>query len=178
MDEYAGYNIGDIITICRSINGESVVIGKAKIVLFRNSQCGLKIISEDPVIQIGDFIKETNETSISMQYNFSKNRNRTLTYVSLGVGIMASGLGYNFYRTATERYDDYKVATTSQDAIRLYDHAEKNYNYSKVSLSVGGGLLLFALINELILMPKPQKFNEFSIHTNAAQRTIGISYNF
>jgi hypothetical protein len=186
IDETDGYKIGDTVTIRRSINGKSVVIGQAEIVTFRNSECALKIISENPVIQVGDFVNELKgraDNDISELFEstpnvYSKKRDHTLTYVSLGAGILISSIGNSYYTTAKKHYDEYKVATTSQDAVRLYDLAKKNYNYSKISFSIGGGLVLFALINELFLMSTPKKSNTFSIHHDVTHGMIGICYNF
>jgi len=186
IDETDGYEIGNTIPICRSINGKRVVIGKAEIVTFRNSECALKIISENPVIQVGDFVNELNENTdndILESFNstpniYSKKRDHTLTYVSLGAGILISGIGNSYYTTAKKHYNDYQVAATSQDAVRLYDLAKKNYDYSIISFSIGGGLVLFALINELFLMSTPKKSNTFSMYHDVTHGTIGICYHF
>ena len=186
IDNTDGYRIGDTITIYRSINGKSVVIGQAEIVTFRNSQCALKIISENPAIQVGDFINEPNgnsdndilESFKSTPNIYSKKRDHTLTYVSLGAGILISSIGSSYYTITKKHYDNYQVATTSQNAVQLYDLAEKNYNYSKISFGIGGGLVLFALVNELFLMPKSKKANTFSMRYDTTHGTIGICYNF
>ena len=186
IDETTGYKIGDSINIYRSIDGESVFIGNAKIVQFRHSKCALEVVSENPTIKVGDFMEPFNDFTIddfsSSNYSqrniYNKKRNHTLTYLTISAGIIVSAISYDFHNRTVQTYDDYKIASTSQEATRLYNEAEKDNNYSKISLGVGGGLFLFALINELFLKPSPRKPNQFSVRPCITKKTVGLSCNF
>ena len=60
IDETSGYKIDDIVNIYRNDNGKNIKIGTAKIIKYRNFQCGAKVIKEKSIIKTGDFVKLHN----------------------------------------------------------------------------------------------------------------------
>lgn len=185
MDESSGYKISNIVEIYRLINDTTQYIGKAQIVQFRDSKCAMKIMNEDPEIKIGDFAKSSETTIVDKLYNsyYSKlsitesKRNRIITYMAAGAGVIASGLGYTFYHKASKTYDNYKTADTPSDAVRLYRNADRYNNLSKISFGIGGGLFVFALINEFIA-PLTYQEQQVRIHPNVLNRSVSIAINF
>jgi len=185
IDEYSGYKISHLIEIYRSVDDTTQYIGKAQIIQFRDSKCAMKIIHEDSEIEIGDFVKPTETTIVDKLYNsyYSKlnisepKRNRIITYMAAGAGVIASGLGYTFYHKASKTYDDYKAADTPSDAVRLYRNADRYNNLSKISFGIGGGLFIFALINEFIA-PLTYQEQQVAIHPDVLNRSVSIAINF
>jgi hypothetical protein len=180
------YKIGDLIKIYRLVEGKNIYVGNAKIIQLRNSQCALEIISESKKIKAGDFSKQNYDKDTNKPIYSNNNqdiikrdkRNYTLTYLTLGAGLIASGVGYNYYNKTIQTYDNYKIANTRDETDRLYAEAEKYNSNTKISLSIGGGLIAYAIINELFIKPLSQKSNNLSIYPLIINKSICLSYSF
>jgi len=185
INESSGYKVNHIIKIYRSVNDTTKSIGEAQILEYRDDKCALKVISEDPKIDIGDFVKPTENAMIDKLYNsyYSKmnisepKRSRIITYMAAGAGVIASGLGYTFYHKTSQIYDDYKKADTADDAVSLYRDAERYNDLSKISFGIGGGLFAFALINEFIV-PLTTKNQHITVNPNFLNNSLSVAINF
>lgn len=185
LDKSSGYTIDHIYNIYRSLNDTSILIGKAQVIEYRDSKCALQIISENQPIEIGDIIESTNKNKIDIlfeSYNKKINisertRNRTLTYITGGSGLVATVMGLVFYSQAAKHYDDYKSATTPDQASLAFDRAERWNNFSKISYGVGGGLIVFALINEFI-KPNSTQDKMVTLNPNFINKSVTLAINF
>ncbi|MFO7889878.1 MAG: hypothetical protein R6V04_06020 [bacterium] len=185
IDQSSGYRIDHIYNMYRSVNDTTVLIGKAQIIEFRDSKCAMKIISENQPIKIGDFIESTDTKKIDNLFGsyYKKinvpehTRNRTITYIAAGTGVVATIMGYSFYRQSAKAYDEYKSADTADDTVYLFNEAERWDNLSKVSYGIGGGLLVFALINELI-NPASDQEKMVTVNPNFINRSVTLAINF
>jgi len=98
-------------------------------------------------------------------------------YYELGAGVIATGLGYTFYRKTSQAYDDYKKADFADDAVHLYNEAERYNKLSKISFGIGGGLFAFALINEFIV-PLTTNNQHITVNPNFLNNSVSVAIKF
>lgn len=188
IDETFGLKVNDQVNVYKKINTEDIQnVGAIKIVLFKKGKCIGQVVSESPHFPIttGDFV--------SLQENFTKKKNRYassdspsssrsnfLSYLSMGTGILASGLGYYFYDQANQSYQNYEAATNSQDAVKLYDETASFDNKSKISCGVGGGLIIVGIISYLMNRdnPQPKPNKTFSIQPARNNNFVGLTMSW
>ncbi len=151
-DESSGLKPGNKVSVFRKIpTGEEKKIGKLEIVMFKEGKCVGKIISESPryKISVGDYIGLPQIVKAKAK-SYSGENKQLLSYLSIGTGIIACGLGYYFYDQADQSYEDYLVAKTSSEQMRLQDKTSNYDNKSNFSFGIGGGLIVFGVINYLV----------------------------
>ncbi len=138
----SGLKIGNKVNVFRKLkSGQMINNGKLKIVMFKQGKTVGKIISQHPKykITVGDIISipERKEGVYSP----------TLSYLSIGAGLIACGLGYYYYDQADQMYTDYVAASTLRERDRLYNKTSSTYdNNSNFSYGIGGGLIAFGII--------------------------------
>ena len=185
IDETYGLKVNDQVTVQKNLAaGKTQNTGTLKIVLFKSGKCIGQIISENPdsPIAIGDFIStENNYSTTQSKYSSagttsSSSGGNSLTYLSLGVGIIASGIGYYFLDQANQTYKDYEAATTSSAAVDLFGKTEELDKKSKIGFGVGGGLIAVGLISYLMNHnnPQPKSGNTFSLQPQWKNSAVGL----
>ncbi|HEX9973376.1 MAG TPA: hypothetical protein VGD14_14995 [bacterium] len=191
IDQAFGLKENDLVNVHKKlISGDTQNVGTVKIILFKNGKCIGQIMSESPEIPvaIGDFISTENDFSAkqskySSAGSASASGNNSLTYLSLGIGVVASGLGYYFLDQANQSYKDYEAAATSQDAVDLFDKTVELDKKSKIGFGVGGGLIAVGLISYLMnhTNPQPKSGSTFSLQpvwkNNAVGLGMSMSFN-
>lgn len=143
IDHTSGLKVGDRMKVLRKLDSsEMQEVGEIKVVMFKGGKTVGKILSEvSPYrIEIGDIVDWMGaKPSVGINRNL-------LSYLSIGTGLVACGLGYYFYDQADQYYNDYGFATTIQEKKRLQDKTVTYDNRSNFSFGVGGGLLAFGVI--------------------------------
>jgi hypothetical protein len=150
-DETSGLKAGNKVSVLRKTpTGEEKKIGRIEIVMFKEGKCVGKIISENPryKIGVGDYIGLPKISQTKPSY--SGGNKHLLSYLSVGTGIVACGLGYYFYDQAEQTYEDHIAASTQDERMRLYDRTTSFDTKSNFSFGIGGGLIAFGVINYLI----------------------------
>lgn len=188
IDQAFGLNLNDKVNVHRKqMSGDVQDVGILKIIFFKNGKSIGEIISEDPEypIKIGDFISiqndfQTKNPEYSSAQNPSSSDSNFLTYISIGAGVIASGLGYYFYDQANQTYEDYETATTSADATDLYDKTINLDNKSKIGFAVGGGLFAIGVFSYLLKQGKApvKQDNRFSLKPVQKQDFVGLGMRF
>lgn len=190
IDEMFGLQVNDRVNVYRNFDSGAVQnIGTLKVVLFKKGKCIAQIVSENTTfpIEIGDFISLEDNFSSKQEKksalgNSSSKKNNTFSYVSFGLGIAASGLGYYFHEQANQNYNDYKAATTSQDAKDLFDQTIAIDKKAKIGLGVGGGLIAMGLISYLLNHKKSQPGPDHAFSLNPVLKKnywgLGVNLNF
>jgi hypothetical protein len=141
MNKTSGLKIGNKVNVFRKLeSGQMINNGKLKIILFKEGKTVGKIISQNPKykIAVGDII--------SIQKRTKSASSHTLSYLSIGTGLIAFGLGYYYYDQADQMYADYVAASTLQERDRLYNKTSTYDNNSNFSYGIGGGLIAFGII--------------------------------
>ncbi|MCI0495416.1 hypothetical protein L0Z72_10460 [candidate division KSB1 bacterium] len=184
IDQSFGLKENDQVNVHKKlISGDTQNAGTIKIILFKNGKCIGQIISESPEIPIaaGDFISmqddySAKQSKYSSAGSASSSGNNSLTYLSLGIGVVASGLGYYFLDQANQSFKDYEAAATSQDAVDLFDKTIDLDKKSKIGFGVGGGLIAVGLISYLInhTNPQPKSGNSFSLQPVWKNNVVGL----
>lgn len=152
-DESSGLKPGNKVSVWRKTpTGEEKKIGKVEIVMFKEGKCVGKIISENPryKIGVGDYIGLPQIIKAKAK-SYSGQNKYLLSYLSIGTGIVACGLGYYFYDQAEQSYEDHIAASTQDERIRLFDKTTSYDTKSNVSFGIGGGLIAFGIINYFII---------------------------
>ena len=150
-DETSGLKPGNKVSVFRKApTGEEKKIGKLEIVMFKEGKCVGKIISENPryKIGVGDYIGFPQIVKARTK-SYSGENKYLLSYLSIGTGIVACGLGYYFYDQAEQSYEDH-LAASGDEKIRLFDKTTRYDTNSNVSYGIGGGLIALGIINYLI----------------------------
>ena len=143
IDESAGLQLNDKVLVYKILNsGKVKIVGIVEIVIFKNRKCGGKIISESSInkIEVGDLINVKKYSPVR------KDKRSILSYVLIGTGVIASGTSLYFHNQANQTYREYESATTTEDAIRLFDKTTSFDKNSQISLGVGGVLLAIGII--------------------------------
>ncbi len=187
IDETYGLQANDEVNVQKKLmSGGTRNVGTLKIVLFKKGKCIGQVISEnsESPIAVGDFISMEDDfsampTEYSSAGSTSGSGSKAFTYLSIGLGAVASGAGYYFLNQANQTYKDYEAATTSQDAADLYDKTVKLDKQSKIGFGVGGGLIAVGLISYLMNHnnPQPRYSNAFSIEPVWKKNFIGLGMN-
>lgn len=191
IDQSFGLNANDMVNVHKKmLSGDTENIGTIKIVMFKNGKCIGQIMSENPETPVaaGDFISmENNFSATKSKYSSagsssisSSSGNNSLTYLSLGIGIAASGLGYYFLDQANQTYADYEAAATSQDASDLFDKTIDLDKKSKIGFGVGGGLIAVGLISYLMKQgsSQPGPRDTFSLQPVWKKNFSGLGLSF
>lgn len=190
IDESNGFGINDQVDVHKKlVSGHSQNVGKVKIILFKSGKCIGQIMSEkvESPIAAGDFISmETSYSETQSKYSAAEPASwagtKSLSYLSLGIGIVASGLGYYFLDQANQTYKDYEAATSSQDAVDFFDKTIALDKKSKIGFGIGGGLIAIGLISYLMNQPRPQPKagNSFSFQPVWKNDSVvmGVSFCF
>ena len=103
--------VNDKVPVYKKIAaGKTKKVGLIQIKLFQKGKCFAQILKQDPElrIEIGDFIN--NEEDFEKIANNKSSGRKTLPYLTLGTGLLASGLGYYFHDQANQAYKNYEEA--------------------------------------------------------------------
>ncbi len=152
-DETSGLKPGNKVSVLRKTpTGEEKKIGKLEIIMFKEGKCVGKIISENPryKIGVGDYIGLPKIVKTKTSPTYSGDNKYLLSYLSIGTGIVACGLGYYFYDQADQSYEDHIAASTQDERMRLFDKTTSFDTKSNFSFGIGGALIAFGVINYLI----------------------------
>ncbi len=150
INQSYGLKVNDKVPVYKKVASDKTQkVGLIQIRLFQKGKCVAQILKQDPElrIEIGDFIN--NEENFEKIINNKSSGRKTLPYLTLGTGLLASGLGYYFYDQANQAYKNYEAATTAESAVSYYKQTTKFDNQTKISLGIGGGLVVVGLITML-----------------------------
>lgn len=150
INQSYGLKVNDKVPVFKKVaSGKIQKIGVIQIRLFQKGKCVAQILKQNPQlkIEIGDFIN--NEEDFEKIANNKSSGRKTLPYLTLGTGLLASGVGYYFHNQANQTYKNYEQATTSESAVNYYKQTTKFDNQAKISLGIGGGLVAVGLLTML-----------------------------
>lgn len=188
-DKSAGFKVDKMYPI-RSLLHEKDEheVGVIKITQFFNNRFIGRVLNErsNHFVAKGDRVIpvpiENQKSSASGKplVVMNQNKNHLLTYSALTGGLVAAGLSFFFYEQMNKKHDEYELATTSEDASRLYDETLKLYDNSQIALKVGGGLVVFGLVYALINKgkPAPSIRSDLSIQTVTKKDYVGLGVSF
>ena len=200
ISQSSGLHVGDKIQIYRKTTAaEDSVVAEVEIVQFKDKICAAKILDPNFSIRVGDYTKINNDVAIKNLFEkyetkapngpFSSNsspkkqtyqKNNTLSYILMGSGVLASGLGVFFNTKADNTYEDYKDALTTKRMADLYDETTRYDKVAQISMGIGGGLIVLGLVKWLFLDKTPAQPDQhaFRVDPVTTPTYAGLNLSF
>lgn len=181
MSKRKDFKVGDQLLVFRSgFDSEDKLIGLIKILVFKNNQCATEIVKENTTdhIQVGDYVvkyrkkisskrdEKPAESVIRGSDQFSidpvQYKSQWPSYFSFTVGLISSGIGYYYFNEAEK--SSIKFHSTQEEHDQLVKDTRKFDNRANFCYGLGGGLIVYGVINYFITRHYNKKyFENFSI---------------
>ncbi len=164
LNENSGVKVGDEMLVSRNLpDGTVIKVARVQVLLFRDNNCAVKIISENTnyPLEEGDTLTLPSSASLRRQpaqqqgSNQSRNiqmgpmRDQWLSYVSVSAGLVLGGLSYYFFDQAEQTEDT--MPTSQEHYNELVDKVEKYDTRSNICMGVGAGLIVYGVVRYFVV---------------------------